>query len=131
MHSRACLRCSPQEGSYNGNWKGGRVRHKAGYVMVRIPAHPRAPANSGYVFEHILVMEAIVGRYLVAGETVHHRNGIRADNRPENLELWVRAQPPGARVADVVAWAKSVLAVYEPSALAKRDLEPGVVETPS
>jgi hypothetical protein len=87
--------------------------HKAGYVMRRVPGHPRARARSPYIFEHILVMEEALGRYLVAGESVHHRNGVRDDNRPENLELWVRAQPPGIRASDAVVWAREILARYD------------------
>lgn len=108
----------------NGNWKGGRTYHKAGYLMVRQPGHPRGAANSGYVFEHILVTEMMIGRYLTPGETVHHRNGVRDDNRVENLELWVSSHPAGARVEDIVPWAKAILRLYEPEALrAGWDLE--------
>jgi HNH endonuclease len=54
--------------------------------------------------EHQIVMEEILGRKLEPGENIHHRNGIRSDNRPGNLELWVKMQPAGQRVEDVVAF---------------------------
>jgi len=81
--------------------------------MRYAPMHPRARPGSPYVFEHILVIEEMLGRYLLREETVHHLNGVRDDNRPENLELWVRPQPPGIRATDAVAWAREILRRYE------------------
>lgn len=70
------------------------------------------------VAEHRFVIEQTVGRPLLSHENVHHINGVRDDNRLENLELWSSSQPSGQRVADKVAWAKELLALYEPDALA-------------
>ena len=109
--SATCAECRTVAGSSNGHWKGGRTRHKAGYIMLRVPGHPRAK-NGGYVFEHILVMEDMLGRYLYPEETVHHRNGVKDDNRPANLELWTRPQPAGIRVSDAIAWACEILHRY-------------------
>ena len=86
----------------------GQVPHKVGYVMIWTPGHPRA-GKSQYVFEHILVMEQLFGRHTLPDESVHHRNGVKDDNRPENLELWTRPQPAGMRVSDAVAWAHEIL----------------------
>ena len=109
--SATCGRCRSECGEENKNWKGGRTRHKAGYVMVHASGHPRA-VRSPYVFEHILLAEELLGRHLVVGESAHHINGVRDDNRPENLELWTRPQPSGIRVSDAVARARSIYDRY-------------------
>jgi hypothetical protein len=74
-------------GAANPRWKGGRYQQDQGYVLVLVPDHPHADRH-GYVREHRLVMEQSLGRYLVPGEVVHHRNHVRDDNRLENLELF-------------------------------------------
>lgn len=95
----------------NGNWKGGKHKNHKGYVLVKFPSHPNA-TKSGYIFEHRLVMEEIIGRYLLPNENVHHKNGVKDDNRPDNLELWIISQPNGQRAEDLVAWAREILALY-------------------
>lgn len=97
-------------------WRGGRSLKVDGYVYAYSPDHP---ARSGgkckrQVLEHRLVMEKVLGRYLLPNENVHHINGNRSDNRPENLELWVKKQPLGQRVSDLVAYAREILALYAP-----------------
>jgi hypothetical protein len=92
-------------------WKGGRRIDEQGYVNIYQPNHRKAKSN-GYVKEHVLVMEGEVGRPLLTGENVHHKNGIKSDNRLSNLELWSSSQPSGQRIQDKVVWAKEILALY-------------------
>ena len=78
--------------------------NKEGYVMVYALDHPalqhRTPGRR-FILEHRLVMEQVLGRLLERHETIHHKNGIRDDNRPENLELWAQNHKPGQRVSDL------------------------------
>lgn len=86
---------------------------KSGYVMVFQKEHPRAQGSRGnYVFEHILIMEKYLGRFLKPDENVHHKNGIKDDNSIENLELWTRPQPVGIRAKDALEWAQKIIERY-------------------
>ena len=72
------------KGNHHGNWKGGRRIHSKGYILIYDPTHHRANKNR-YVYEHIKVWEEANGKILPNGWQVHHINGKKADNRPNNL----------------------------------------------
>lgn len=91
------------EGHYNSQGRrfqplGSRYTTREGYVFLK--------RDDGRVqAEHRYVMEQSLGRPLAKGETVHHINGVRDDNRLENLEVWFSPQPYGQRVADLLRYA--------------------------
>lgn len=70
----------------NPNWKGGVRLEGHGYIVEHLPDHPRAD-STGDVYQHHLVAERALGRYLKGTEEIHHINHIRTDNRPENLVI--------------------------------------------
>lgn len=83
-----------------------------GYKHITVPGHPNAKNKQGRLCEHTVVMCKFIGRALTKNESVHHKNGIRNDNRIENLEIWHRGQPGGQRLEDKIKWAKEFLKQY-------------------
>jgi hypothetical protein len=105
-----CIPCS-KSGELHPRWRGGRrVEERSGYALLRVDGETIA--------EHRHVMSEHLGRPLFLHESVHHKNGVRDDNRIENLELWSTSQPSGQRVEDKLEWARELIAQYRPAWLA-------------
>lgn len=92
----------PLEPKRAANGEGHRSLQ--GYHIVLCPPGYATDRPDGYIMEHRLVMQEMLGRPLRPWENVHHKNGVKHDNRPENLELWLTSQPPGQRMSDLVDW---------------------------
>lgn len=109
MH-RARLRDTGSVGQAASIRRGGGKGYVGtnGYKIVR----DWSRGYGRYAAEHQVVMEKMLGRPLQKGESVHHKNGIRHDNRPENLELWVVTQPSGQRVTDRLTDAVEIMLRY-------------------
>lgn len=85
--------------------------NQSGYWIENMPGHMQADAH-GRCLQHRRVMSDHLGRKLYDFENVHHKNGDRKDNRLENLELWIKRQPPGQRVEDLIEYAEWILKEY-------------------
>jgi hypothetical protein len=97
-----CRSCRQREKPKGGD----RLIASGGYIKVALregdPYYEMTAPDTrykgrGYVLEHRLVAARKIGRPLSPSEMVHHTNGDRQDNRPENIEVWVLYQPAGVR----------------------------------
>lgn len=114
--SRICYNIS-MKGEGGPNWRGGYSKKSDGYILKYVPEDTRYKNSKGYMPYHRYQMEEYLERQLRDNENVHHRNGIRDDNRIENLELWITSQPSGQRIEDMVEFAKEILELYKPELL--------------
>jgi hypothetical protein len=80
----------PMQGAGNPNFNGGKYLDDKGYIRVLNPEHPNN--IKGYIYEHRMVVEKHLGRYLESWETVHHINEVKVDNRIDNLYLCTFAE---------------------------------------
>ena len=100
----------PMNHVFNKGPRGEGYVNKKGYRLMVM----RHPSGKGYIrkYQHTIVMEKFLERSLKKGESVHHKNGDRLDNKIENLELWVKGQPAGSRVEDKIQWSIEFLREY-------------------
>jgi len=92
-----------RSGPLSPRWNGG-LYFEDGYANLWINGERKRRNRH--------VMEEMLGRKLLPGEIVHHKNGIRSDDSPTNLELWYKGHPTGQRVSDKIEWAKTFLEQY-------------------
>ena len=85
--SQKCSAIYQFTGKSNPRWNNGMTTHEYGYILIKAPIDHPCKDKHGYIREHRLIMEKSIGRYLLPTEDIHHLNGIKTDNRIENLAL--------------------------------------------
>ena len=95
---------------------GAKRQHSSGYVQIKTRRLKPGEKSGGkcWEYEHRLIMELVIGRPLERDEIVHHTDGHKDHNHPDNLELCVKRQPPGQRIVDLLYWAKEIISRYGP-----------------
>ena len=107
-----CSDCGVPVHRRNGRCRDCHTKYLHDNPKWRIDKYGYVVAGKGRS-QHREVMETYLGRKLFSHETVHHKNGVRHDNRVANLELWSTSQPSGQRVEDKLRWAKEFLEQYD------------------
>jgi hypothetical protein len=79
-------------GARHAQWNNGTYTGSNGYIAIAVPVGHHLRMANGYAYVHQLVAEEVLGRELLPGETVHHVNGIKTDNQPENLKVMSRSE---------------------------------------
>ncbi|CAB4132478.1 HNH nuclease [uncultured Caudovirales phage] len=109
------LNGSPVKGPRKHIRGTGHINSQGYRVVSKNHANAKCRSDKtgkGQILEHIWIMSTHIGRPLKKHETVHHKNGIRSDNRIENLELWSHSHPPGQRIEDKIQWCREFLLEY-------------------
>ena len=109
QYSKKCRECNAPSLLTLGRIPTWRKDISTGYIVGDI----RNATGKHEIRQHRYIMEEHLGRKLLDHENVHHKNGIRDDNKIENLELWSTSQPPGQRVQDKIVWCQWFLEQYQ------------------
>jgi hypothetical protein len=105
---RDCRRCR----SCDSDARRGSGEYRLDNQGYRVKSIKQANGTTKWIREHREVMSEAIGRSLLPTEQVHHKNGIRDDNRIENLELWTTSHPAGQRIEDVLSWCDEMILLY-------------------